>query len=94
MQKEAKIVSSSPLSDYDAITRTVQHYINGGKTGKTDEMKLAFHPQATIFGYIVQTYSPVQFKGCLTGTIRMAPQPNWKEGSPVLISSRLSRPCV
>ncbi|HEX6731561.1 MAG TPA: nuclear transport factor 2 family protein [Pyrinomonadaceae bacterium] len=52
MQKEAKIVSSSPLSDYDAITTTVQHYINGGKTGKTDEMKLAFHPQAMIFGYI------------------------------------------
>jgi hypothetical protein len=52
MQKEAKIVSSSPLSEYDAITATVQHYINGGKTGKTDEMKLAFHPQATIFGYI------------------------------------------
>ena len=54
MQKEAKIVSSSPidLREYDAITETVQHYINGGKTGNTDEMKLAFHPDATIFGYI------------------------------------------
>ncbi len=45
MQKEAKIETgaSSPLSDYDAITATVQHYINGGKTGNTAEMKLAFH---------------------------------------------------
>lgn len=63
MQKEAKIVSSSPLSEYDAITKTVQHYINGGKTGKTDEMKLAFHPQATIFGYI----GPDLFAGPIQG---------------------------
>lgn len=63
MQKEAKIVSSSPLSDYDAITKTVQHYINGGKTGKTDEMKLAFHPDATIFGYI----GPDLFAGPIQG---------------------------
>ena len=52
MQKEARITSNSPLSDYDAITQAVQHYINGGKTGNTDEMKLAFHSGATIFGYV------------------------------------------
>ena len=54
MQTEKKLVTNTTtdLGDYDAITRTVQHYINGGKTGKTDEMKLAFHPEATIFGYI------------------------------------------
>ena len=54
MQKEAKIeTSASPmLSDYDAITNTVHHYINGGQTGRTAEMKLAFHPDATIFGYV------------------------------------------
>ena len=40
------------FSDYDAITKTVQHYIKGCKTGRTAEMKLAFHPDATIFGYI------------------------------------------
>lgn len=56
MQKEARITNSSavPLAEYDAIMKTVQHYINGGKTGKTDEMKLAFHSDATIFGYIGQ----------------------------------------
>jgi len=42
----------TPFSDYDAITENVQHYINGGKTGITEEMKLAFHPDATIFGYV------------------------------------------
>jgi hypothetical protein len=54
MQKEAKIRSDAPaaLSEYDAITRTVQNYINGGLTGNTADMKLAFHPQATIFGYV------------------------------------------
>ena len=54
MQTEKKLVTNSAanLSDYDAITQTVQHYINGGKTGRTDEMKLAFHKDATIFGYI------------------------------------------
>lgn len=54
MQAAEKLMSSNPtsLSEYDAITETVQHYINGGKTGQTDEMKLAFHPGATIFGYI------------------------------------------
>lgn len=54
MQKEATIETSasSALSEYDAITKTVETYINGGRTGNTSEMKLAFHPQATMFGYI------------------------------------------
>ena len=53
MQAEQKLASNAPisLSEYDAISETVQHYINGGKTGRSDEMKLAFHPDATIFGY-------------------------------------------
>ena len=40
------------LSDYDAIANTVQQYVNGGKSGRGDEMKLAFHADATIFGYV------------------------------------------
>lgn len=53
MQKEAKVMSNAiGLSEYDAITKTVQSYIEGGKTGRTEAMKLAFHPDATIFGYI------------------------------------------
>lgn len=54
MQKEAMITSHTPtgLIEYDAISKTVLNYINGGKTGRTADMKLAFHPDATIFGYI------------------------------------------
>ena len=46
MQAEQKMTSS--LSDYDAITRTVQTYIAGGRSGKGADMKPAFHPDATI----------------------------------------------
>ena len=53
MQAEQKLSSTgaTSLSDYDAIVETIQHYIAGGKTGDTDEMKRAFHQNATIFGY-------------------------------------------
>ena len=50
MQAEQQMISR--LSDYDAITQTVETYINGGKSGKGDEMKPAFHPGATIYGYV------------------------------------------
>ena len=40
------------LSDYDAIVNTVQHYIDGAKSGEGDRMKPAFHEDATIFGYV------------------------------------------
>ena len=54
MQAEQKLASNVPASinEYDAITKSVQHYIDGGKSGRSDEMKLAFHPDATIFGYV------------------------------------------
>jgi hypothetical protein len=34
------------------IESTIQHYINGAKSGKGNDMKPAFHQDATIFGYI------------------------------------------
>ena len=40
------------VSDYDGIAKAVQHYIDGAKSGKGDDMKPAFHEDATIFGYI------------------------------------------
>lgn len=54
MQKEQKIMSSAPinLGEYDAIARTVQIYIDAGRSGRGDDMKQAFHPEATIFGYV------------------------------------------
>ena len=42
---------STNVSEYDAITNAVQHYIDGAKSGKGDDMKPAFHEDATIFGY-------------------------------------------
>ncbi len=39
------------VSEHDAIAKTVQHYIDGAKSGKGDDMKPAFHKDATIFGY-------------------------------------------
>jgi Putative lumazine-binding len=44
--------SSTTSPDDDLIRQTVQHYIDGAKSGKGDVMKPAFHPDATIFGYI------------------------------------------
>jgi Putative lumazine-binding len=53
MQAEQKLAPNTPASigEYDAISKTIEHYIAGGKTGRSEEMKLAFHPDATIFGY-------------------------------------------
>jgi hypothetical protein len=39
------------VSENDAIAKTVQYYIDGARSGKGDDMKPAFHKDATIFGY-------------------------------------------
>ena len=39
------------VSEYDVIADVVQHYIDGAKSGRGDDMKPAFHKDATIFGY-------------------------------------------
>lgn len=49
MQAEQKMTSAD---DRDAIMRTIQTYIDGGKSGKSADMKPAFHNGATIYGYI------------------------------------------
>ena len=38
--------------EHDAITEVVQRYIAGAKSGRGDDMKSAFHEDATIFGYV------------------------------------------
>ena len=54
MQGQQKIMSNTPASlrEYDAIAGTVQKYIDGGRSGRGEDMKAAFHPDATIFGYV------------------------------------------
>ena len=43
--------SATNVNEYDVISKVVQHYIDGAKSGKGDDMKPAFHEDATIFGY-------------------------------------------
>ena len=43
---------SSNTDDREMIEKTVQFYIDGAKSGKGNDMKPAFHADATIFGYI------------------------------------------
>jgi hypothetical protein len=40
------------LEDYEAITRVLQHYLDGAKSGKGSEMARAFHKDATVFGFV------------------------------------------
>jgi hypothetical protein len=40
------------VSEYDAIEKIIQPYIEGAKSGKGEDMKPAFHQDATIFGYV------------------------------------------
>ncbi len=46
-------MSNAPtnVSEYGVIAKVVQHYIDGGRSGKGDYMKPAFHKDATSFGY-------------------------------------------
>ena len=50
MQAEQKIATAT--DDREAIARTIQTYVDGGKSGKSEVMKPAFHDGATIYGYI------------------------------------------
>ncbi len=43
--------TQTEVSEHDSIAKTVQHYIDGAKSGSGDDMKPAFHKDATIFGY-------------------------------------------
>ena len=47
-------MSNAPVnvSDYEEIANVVQHYIDGAKSGRGEDMKPAFHGDATIFGYV------------------------------------------
>jgi hypothetical protein len=40
------------VSEHDAIAQVVQRYIDGAESGRGEDMKPAFHKDATIFGYV------------------------------------------
>ncbi len=43
---------TTDANDQDIIAKVVQHYIDGARSGKGDDMKPAFHEDATVFGYV------------------------------------------
>ena len=43
---------TTEVREQDAIAEIVQHYIDGAKSGKGDDMKPAIHEDATVFGYV------------------------------------------
>ena len=52
MTTAATTAKTTAVQEYDAICKTIQHYIDGARSGKSSEMKQAFHADATIFGYV------------------------------------------
>ena len=42
---------TTAVNEKDVIAKVIQHYIDGARSGKGDDMKPAFHKDATIFGY-------------------------------------------
>ncbi len=44
--------TATNVSEYDKIAKAVQHYLDGAMSGRGDDMKPAFHKDATIFGYV------------------------------------------
>ena len=43
--------SATNVSEHEMIAKAIQPYIDGAKSGRGDDMKPAFHEDATIFGY-------------------------------------------
>jgi len=50
-------------TEYDKIADVLQHYLRGARSGRGDDMKPAFHKDATIYGYI----GPELFAGPIQG---------------------------
>ncbi len=44
--------ATTNVSEYDVITKVIQRYIDGARSGKGEDMKPAFHKDATLFGYV------------------------------------------
>ena len=42
---------SDDMAEYEAIARSVQHYLDGARAGSGATMKAAFHDDAQIFGF-------------------------------------------
>ena len=45
-------VTAIQPTDHELITGLIQHYIDGAISGKGEDMRPAFHKDATVFGYV------------------------------------------
>lgn len=46
------MTAAADLEEYRAIESLLQHYLNGAMSGRGEVMRPAFHPDATVFGYV------------------------------------------
>ena len=56
------LTQSDFLTEYDAIVKTLQHYIDGSRAGNSELMRPGFHSNATLVGYAGDNllFTPVQ----------------------------------
>lgn len=54
--------SNNYLTDYDAIVKTLQPYIDGSRAGNSQLMRSVFHANAIFVGYVGDTllFTPIQ----------------------------------
>ena len=54
--------SDKNISDYDAIIKTVQQYVEGSRVGKSEVMHASFHSDATLVGFFGDglVFRPIQ----------------------------------
>jgi hypothetical protein len=61
------------LQEYNAISETLQHYIDGSRAGNSELMRPAFHPDASVVGYVGDNLLLRLFRFCLTGLTKTVP---------------------
>jgi hypothetical protein len=51
MSSAATTTSTTSLTEYAAVTKAMQGYIDGVMEGRSDRMRPSFHPAASFFGH-------------------------------------------
>jgi hypothetical protein len=51
MSSAATTTSTVPLTEYEAVKKAMQGYIDGCLEGRSDLMRPSFHPAASFFGH-------------------------------------------
>ncbi len=44
--------TTTNVNEYEVIANVVQKYLEGARSGRGDDMRSAFHKEATVFGYV------------------------------------------